>query len=129
VTLHGQLPSERIAALFGGASMLVLPSYSDTSPNVIAEALVAGVPVIGTDVGGIPFMIEQDQTGLLVPVRDVDALAGAMRHYLRNEALAEEHAHRGSERARARYGEERFVQSLMAIYEHVLTSGAMGGRV
>jgi glycosyltransferase involved in cell wall biosynthesis len=127
VTLHGQLSSERIAALFGQASMLVLPSYSDTSPNVIAEALVAGVPVIGTDVGGIPYMIEHDRTGLLVPVRDVDSLAAAMRRYLQNEALAEEHARRGSDRARARYGEERFVRSLMEIYAEVLNSASRGG--
>lgn len=127
VTLHGQLPAERIAALFDASSMLVLPSYSDTSPNVIAEALVAGVPVIGTEVGGIPYMIEHERTGLLVPVRDVGALAAAMRRYLLNERLAEDHARLGRERARARYGDERFVRSLMAIYDQVLSSGARGG--
>jgi glycosyltransferase involved in cell wall biosynthesis len=127
VALHGQLPAEGIAKLFAGASMLVLPSYSDTSPNVVAEALVAGVPVIGTDVGGIPFMIERDRTGLLVPVRDVAALTGAMRQYVRNQPLAEEHARLGCERARMRYGEERFVRSLMAIYEEVLASTPIKG--
>lgn len=121
VRLHGQLPPERVAAMFETARMLVLPSYSDTSPNVIAEALVAGVPVIGSDIGGIPFMIERDRTGLIVPVRNAEALAAAMRAYVRDEALAEQHARLGSERARERYGAERFVRSLLTIYRSVLS--------
>ena len=70
VVLRGQLPSAELAREFTYATMVVLPSYFDTSPNVIAEAMVAGVPVIGTDVGGIPFMISHDRTGQLVPLRD-----------------------------------------------------------
>lgn len=124
IILRGVLSAVQIVELFSETLMSVLPSYFDTSPNVVAEAQVAGVPVIGTNVGGIPFMISKDDTGLIVPVRDVDALTDAMRSYLNHPEIASRHAALGQERARQRFGEERFVKSLLQIYAEVVPNVA-----
>lgn len=119
IRLHGRRDATQIAGHFRDAAMLVLPSYCDTSPNVVAEAMVAGVPVIGTDVGGIPFMIRQGETGQIVPPRDRAALAEAMSLYLRDTGRAREHAERARREARERWTESRCVDRLMTIYREL----------
>ena len=71
------------------ASLLVLPSFMDTSPNVVSEAQVAGLPVVATRVGGVPEMIEHRRTGLLVPAQSVGALSDAILEILRHPLAAE----------------------------------------
>jgi glycosyltransferase involved in cell wall biosynthesis len=120
VVLRGHVPSVEIAREFEDATMVVLPSYFETSPNVIAEAMVAGVPVIGTDVGGMPFMIAHDKTGQIVPVRDVPRLTAAIERNLKHPDIAEAHAAAGCSEARKRYGRQRYVDSLLGIYASIL---------
>ena len=120
IFFRGQVPSEQIAKEFEDASMLVLDSYNDTSPNVVSEAMVAGVPVIGSDVDGIPFMITRERTGQIVPAGDVGKLADAIRRYLDDPGLAKRHAAAASEEARRRYGRERYVETLLEIYRSAI---------
>ena len=128
VALLGQLPSEAVAAELGRAEMLVLPSYFDSSPNVIAEAQVAGVPVIGTDVGGIPSMIRHGQTGQLVPSRDVGALTRAIRHFLEHPHDADQCATRALSDARERFGRAQYVRRLLQIYRETALPAGNAGR-
>jgi glycosyltransferase involved in cell wall biosynthesis len=120
IILRGHLSENDIAELYAEAAMLVLPSYFDTSPNVVAEAMVSGVPVIGTDVGGIPFMVNTGKTGTIVPLRDAQKLTESMKIYLSNPALAEKHAQAGRSEARTRYGEQRFVDQVLKIYRSII---------
>jgi glycosyltransferase involved in cell wall biosynthesis len=67
-----------IGALFAVSDVLVLPSLSEGRPRCIIEAMLAGLPVIATSVGGIPSLVEDGVNGILVPPRDVAALGRAM---------------------------------------------------
>jgi teichuronic acid biosynthesis glycosyltransferase TuaC len=69
--------SEEIADWLGACDLLCLPSCSEGCPNVVVEALSSGRPVIGTQVGGIPELVD-DRSGILVPPRDVARLASAI---------------------------------------------------
>ena len=69
------------------ADVFVLPSHSEGSPNVLLEAIAAGVPVVATSVGGVPEMVENEQHALLVADRDVAGLAGAIERILRDPQL------------------------------------------
>lgn len=128
IVLRGQLSSDQLAAELKDAAMLILPSYFETSPNVVAEAMVAGTPVIGTDVGGIPFMIKHGETGQIVPVRNVSRLAEAMKTYVDVPEVAEQYAERAKQAARSRYGKQRYVETLLEIYRSVLDHEPPGAK-
>jgi glycosyltransferase involved in cell wall biosynthesis len=74
VRLTGPLAPEAVAQWMVAADLVTLPSYSEGHPNVLVEALACGRPVVATDVGGIPEVVDRD-SGVLVRARDSDALA------------------------------------------------------
>jgi len=84
---HGTVPRARVAALINGAHCLILPSYNEGTPVCVMEALSSGVPVIASDVGGIPDQIEPERTGLLIAPKDVDALSTAMGRVITEDGL------------------------------------------
>ena len=93
--LHGYVDHERLAALYATADAVALPSVimgrygrQDVIPNVLAEAMAAGVPVVASEVAGIPELVEHGVSGLLVPQRDADALAAALEKLWREPELA-----------------------------------------
>jgi glycosyltransferase involved in cell wall biosynthesis len=126
VVMRGHLSAADIAADYTDARMVVLPTYYDTSPNVIAEAMVAGVPVIATAVGGLPYMLDDGANGQLVPPGDVGGLADAIRSNLRAPEAAEARAVRAQAVARRRYGRELFVSRMLSMYRAV-TANPLGG--
>ena len=62
--------------------MLTLPSWAEGTPNVVLEALSSGRPVVATSVGGIPDVLRDPATGIIVPPRDPAALAAALTRAL-----------------------------------------------
>ncbi|MEE2702456.1 MAG: glycosyltransferase [Myxococcota bacterium] len=76
-------PQREIAAIMGRLGALVLPSSHEGFPNVVLEAMAARKPVIATPVGDVPNLIEEGKTGLMVPVGNDEALAGALLTLLR----------------------------------------------
>ena len=77
VEFLGNLSAEQIARWLAACNLLCLPSYSEGCPNVIIEALACGRPVVATNVGGIPELMDS-RCGILVPPRDAKALADAL---------------------------------------------------
>jgi len=88
VRFAGPVASEDIDDWYRAADLLVLPSLSEGRPNVVLEAMSHGLPVVATDVGGIPELVAHGETGLLVPPEDVKALAGALAAMLADPAAA-----------------------------------------
>ena len=78
VTLLGNVAHSKLPALMQHAKLLVLPSYHEGVPNVLLESMAAGTPVVATAVGGIPEIVSQGVTGLLVPTPEPVALAAAL---------------------------------------------------
>jgi glycosyltransferase involved in cell wall biosynthesis len=72
------IPDERREELFAQADVVVLPYIEATQTGVVPLAYRRGIPVIATDVGGLPEVVEDGRTGLLVPPRDPRALASAI---------------------------------------------------
>jgi glycosyltransferase involved in cell wall biosynthesis len=79
----------RQADLFVLAPRIAEDGDRDGIPNVIAEAMAVGIPVVASDVSGIPELVRHGQTGWLAPSRDPAALAAAMRRILADAPLAE----------------------------------------
>jgi glycosyltransferase involved in cell wall biosynthesis len=95
VSLLGPRPQEALLDLYRGATLFVLPCIvtdggdRDGIPNVLVEAMRLGIPVVSTQVSGIPELIKDDQTGLLVPSRDAYALTDALARLLDHQCLRE----------------------------------------
>lgn len=82
VEIKTHLPPAQVAEELGRATLLVMPTRADNSPNAVKEAVVAGVPVVASDIGGIPDYITHGENGLLFAPGDADALTRALREAL-----------------------------------------------
>jgi glycosyltransferase involved in cell wall biosynthesis len=110
-------PRRDALELIALSDVVVLPSVSSEGPPIVAlEALALGKPVVATRVGGIPEVIEDGKTGLLVAPRDPRALADAILAVLSNPALAKSLGENGREVVRARFSAERMVRQTEQLY-------------
>ena len=87
VAFLGPVPRLTLGPLYQSADVVCLPSRSETLPTVALEAMTAGVAVVGSAVGGIPFVIEEGVSGVLVPSQTPRALAEALQRFGRDPAL------------------------------------------
>lgn len=79
----GSISSEtELSAIYNSADFFVIPSLEDNLPNTILESMACGTPVIGFNIGGLPDMIINNQTGLLAAERDIVALAQCMDQFI-----------------------------------------------
>lgn len=88
VRFPGMLSREEMIDLYRSATLLCNPSLVDNTPNSILEAMACGIPVVSTNVGGIPDLVQDGVTALLVPPADPAALERGMSRLLDDEELA-----------------------------------------
>jgi glycosyltransferase involved in cell wall biosynthesis len=105
--------------LLAAADGLVMPSGPEGLPFAVIEALACGVPVVAYRHGGLPEMIEHDQSGLLVPPNNRAALAEALTHLLSNEPLRQRLSEGAKKRA-AMFDIEYHIARLLALYQQVI---------
>jgi glycosyltransferase involved in cell wall biosynthesis len=87
VRFLGPLPRERVVELFRAADASILSSSWENFPHTVVEALAVGTPVLATSAGGVAEVVRDGENGLLVPIGDAEALAGAVRRFFGDEAL------------------------------------------
>ncbi len=104
--------------------IVVLPSLEEGFPNAILEAMAAGKPVVATRVGGVPEAVVHDETGLLVPPHDPQALADAILLLLADPSRAEAMGRTGRDRAAKLFGLDRMIRETEALYEELLVTKA-----
>ncbi|MGB9877629.1 MAG: glycosyltransferase [bacterium] len=83
VSFHGAKPKEEIAEFMREADFFVLPSLWENLPCVLIEAMASGLPIVATNVGGVPEIVKEER-GILVPPQNPLALAEAMDYMLDN---------------------------------------------
>jgi len=106
-----------VPAILSASDVFVLPSESEASPNVILEAMAAGLPVVASRVGGIPELVADGVTGDLVPPGDSDALAAALLNLLEQPARGAAYGRAGRACIEQRYSFERMVMQFETLYE------------
>jgi glycosyltransferase involved in cell wall biosynthesis len=106
-----------VPAVTAALDVAVLPSYREAQGMVILEAMALSRPVVASNVGGIPEMIEDGVTGLLVPAHDAPALAAAIIRLLTNHPLADTLGRAGHDMVHDRFCIELMVGAIESIYD------------
>lgn len=123
VSFRGAQPFENILDAYRRADLFVLPCViaenggRDISPNALIEAMAMGLPVISTQLGAIPEIVEHGVSGILVPPNDAAALANAMMELLQDESLRRELGARARGRVQAQYDAGKNVNQFLALFE------------
>lgn len=121
VTFSGARPQSKIRQRLAAANVFVLPSVvdpdggSDNLPTVIMEAMATGLPVVSTEVGGIPEMIIENETGFLVQPGDAVTVADRIEKVIIDRSLAQKLGQAGYVRARELFSIEKNVRELYAL--------------
>ncbi|GAB4529281.1 MAG: glycosyltransferase [Anaerolineae bacterium] len=123
VTFLGAKDQDTLVYYYSAAEMVVMPSHYESFGMVALEAMACGTPVIGSDVGGLSFSIEDGFNGFLVPGQDPDALASKIALLLRHPALRD---HLGEQAIRwaERYAWPHIADEILDVYALVLAGSA-----
>jgi glycosyltransferase involved in cell wall biosynthesis len=119
---------EDVPAIAADSDIFVLPSRSEASPNAVIEAMAAGLPIVATDVGGIPELVDHERNGLLVPPDRPAALAAAVERLVTAPDLAARLGAEGRRRAE-RHSFDRMAASFERLYLSRLASRPEFARV
>jgi glycosyltransferase involved in cell wall biosynthesis len=125
VALTGPLAQGEVIGRLARSAVFALPCVAeagggmDNLPTVIMEAMGAGLPVVSTAIGGVPEMVGDETTGLLVPQHQPAALADALARLLADRALARSLGEAGRERAAELFAIEKNAQTLRAIFQQL----------
>ncbi len=119
VIFSGSVPFGELPNYYRAADVHVLPSIdrSEAWGLVTIEAQLTGLPSIVSDLPGVRMVIESHETGLLVPPKDVAALANAMRQLLDNSEMRRRFGLRASERAKEKFEEQKLLVRLISVYK------------
>lgn len=116
IRLLPPVPHEQVVALLRQYDVLAVPSqWFETGPLVVLEAFAAGIPIVGSDLGGIAEKVEDEGNGLLVPSLDVKAWSAAMRRLAQDRALL----HRLRANVRPPRSMRMVAQEMAAVYTQV----------
>jgi glycosyltransferase involved in cell wall biosynthesis len=107
---------------YAAMDLVVLPTYREGFPNVPLEAAAMGLPVVATRIPGCVDAVQDGVTGTLVPVRDTDALASAIRRYLDDPALRRDHGAAGRERVLRDFRQEVICEAMYQAYLSLLAA-------
>jgi glycosyltransferase involved in cell wall biosynthesis len=116
----GRLDAPAIADELAAADVFAYPSYVDNSPNSLAEAMLVGVPIVATCVGGIPSMVSDGVHGLLVDEGDAEAMAAALARLLRDGEEAARLGAAARATALARHDPRVITDRTLEVYDDVI---------
>jgi glycosyltransferase involved in cell wall biosynthesis len=119
VEFRGLLNESELLDEFARTTMLVLPSYQETAPMVIQQAMAAAIPVVATSICGVPGQVDDGKTGCLFKPGDVKTLAHQMTRLVGDEGYRERMGVAARAKALAEYRAERVAEKTMCVYREL----------
>jgi glycosyltransferase involved in cell wall biosynthesis len=116
----GFKPHDELERYYERAAVVACPSHREGFGIVCAEAMAHGRPVVASDVGGLRDLVAHEETGLLVPPGDVEALRGALRRLLDDESLRRRYGEAGRARIAEHFTWKRFGDQTLQAYDDAL---------
>jgi len=120
IHLLGRQPWERTIRLIRGSDALVLSSRVEGLPTVLLEAMAVGTPVVATEVGGVPEMIESGKEGLLVPANDVQSLVGGIISIISDKRIGPSLAINARRKVEKTYSWDAVLPRYLEIYDRLI---------
>lgn len=125
VTFAGWVSGAEKERLLQNADIFILPSHNEGLPVSLLEAMRLGIPVISTRVGGIPELIDEGVSGLLVTAGNVEEIASAISRFVEDQTFARLVGEEGMRRVKDEFSSSIGTQALNEIYERVSRNGAL----
>ena len=116
VIFEGEKKHDEAMKILSGAEAFILPSYTEGFPNAVLEAMALEKPIIATDVGAIPDMLE-DGAGIVIPSQNVEEIKGALEKLFANDDLRRDMA----KRAKAKLERDYTVETVFSEYDSIWT--------
>lgn len=113
----GNVMNENMPGIYRSADISVLPSFMEATSITGLESMACGLPLVGTRVGGIPVLIDEESTGLLVEPGDPDGLAKAIHRLAADAATRRGMGDRARQRAADKFSWDRIASETVAIYQ------------
>lgn len=120
VNMCGIIDQNSLAAQLQDCDCYVHTSYIDNSPNSVCEAQLLGVPVVACYVGGIPSLVDNETTGVIVPANDPYTAVSYIRQIFTDKAFAEKLSADGCAVAKARHDRKAVVGQVVSAYKKIL---------
>lgn len=114
--------------VYNSLDLVVQASYTEGMPNVVLEALLMGVPVVATRVGGTDEIVENGRSGVLIEPRRPDVLAGELIGFAREPERFRSMARSGQERIRQEFDSRRRIERMKVIYAELMSSAGRARR-
>jgi glycosyltransferase involved in cell wall biosynthesis len=127
VHLMGHLEHEALLDAYRTGHVFLLPSWQESSPVALAQAMAAGLPSVVSDIGGIEHLIAEDETGYRFPPRNVDALAKGILRLLNNPETCQRFGRRARQVAQARFSPELAAQRTHDLYRWLIDARSPAG--
>jgi glycogen(starch) synthase len=122
VRFLGFVPHDRVPGLLRSSDVLVMPSRYEELGTAMVEGMYAGLPVVASDTGGVPELVEHDGSGLLVPPGQAAPLADALNRLLKDQDLSRRFGSRGRTLAQS-YRWEALAGKVLDVYRGVIDDG------
>src|SRR5262249_19545614 len=123
VQMPGAADQRAVLGWWQQATLGVLTSENEGMPVSLMEAAACGVPVVTTAVGGIPELVQDGVTGLLVPAGNPELFASALERLLQDPGLRSRMSQAARERAEQMFSVKRQVDQLLALWSEILATG------
>jgi len=120
VAFRGAVPHEANLRVLRGADVFVMPSFNESCPYALIEAMALGKPIVASAVGGILDMVKDGESALLVPAGDPDALAGAVDRLLEDPSLGRRLGRAAQQRAQSLFVANTMCTGTTRFFEDVL---------
>jgi glycosyltransferase involved in cell wall biosynthesis len=120
IVFTGYFPDEKLPKLYQAADIFAFSTFYENLPFAVLEALSSGLPVVTTNVGGIPEMIESGRNGFLVQPSNAKELADRILYYLEHPAAASEMALLARKTILERFDWRLIVKKVLAVYDEAL---------
>jgi glycosyltransferase involved in cell wall biosynthesis len=109
-----------IPEILSHLDILVLPSLQEPFGKIVIEAMAMKKPVVASKIGGVPEIVEDGKTGLLVPPADSDAICQALEQFIEDREMRERMGLEGRKRVEQMFSLEKHVHQLEQVYEAIL---------